>query len=77
MFALPSGGDFLSEVEMEKRTEETRIRINYKISAKGLFQPDITSEAETVETAISNLDNAKNSLDDWAKAQGYQVEDKS
>ena len=28
----------------EERSEQTRIRINYKVSAKGLLQPDITSE---------------------------------
>lgn len=57
-----------------KKTEVTRVRINYKISAKGLFQPDITSEAETVETAISNLNDAKTKLDEWAIAQGFVTE---
>ena len=39
---------------MEVQKEQTRIRINFKVSAKGEFQPDITSEAETVDTAIEN-----------------------
>lgn len=43
---------------MEERTEQTRVRIAYKISAKGKFQPDVTSEAETVETAMANLEDA-------------------
>jgi len=59
---------------MDKTTENTRVRINYKLGAKGQFQPDITSEAETVETALSNLDKAKNSLETWAKEQGYITE---
>ena len=42
----------------EAKTETTRIRLNYKISAKGVFQSDITSEAETIETAIRNLSDA-------------------
>jgi len=57
-----------------KKPEVTIVRINYKISAKGLFQPDITSEAETVETAIANLDNAKKQLDKWAIEQGFVTE---
>lgn len=51
---------------MEARKETTRIRINFKISAKGEFQPDITSEAETVETAMKNLTEAHEKLDAWA-----------
>lgn len=39
----------------EEKTEQTRIRIAYKISAKGTFQPDVTSESENVETAMENL----------------------
>lgn len=39
----------------EQKKEQTRIRIAYKLSAKGVFQPDVTSEAETVDTAIENL----------------------
>ncbi len=54
--------------------EQTRIRINYSVSAKGVFQPDITSEAETVETAMANLDKAKASLYAWAEGQGYKTE---
>jgi hypothetical protein len=49
--------------------EQTRIRVNFKISAKGDFQPDITSEAETVETAIANLDKAHEQLIAWARDQ--------
>ena len=55
---------------MTERTEQTRIRINYTVSAKGVFQPDITSEAETVETAMANLDLATTQLNDWAVATG-------
>jgi len=55
---------------MTERTEQTRIRINYTVSAKGVFQPDITSEAETVETAMANLDLATTMLNDWAVATG-------
>lgn len=43
---------------MEERTEQTRVRIAYKVSVKGVFQPDVTSEAETVETAMLNLRDA-------------------
>jgi len=55
----------------EERSEQTRIRINYKVSAKGLLQPDITSEAECVETAMKNLDKAHGELNAWAIEKGY------
>ena len=56
---------------MEERTEQTRIRINYTVSAKGVFQPDITSEAETVQTAIDNLNLATDMLQAFAVERGY------
>ena len=55
---------------MEERTEQTRIRINYTVSAKGVFQPDITSEAETVQTAIDNLNLATDMLQAFAVERG-------
>lgn len=56
----------------EGKVEQTRIRVNYKISAKGLFQPDITSEAETVETAMANLKKAKAEMSAFAAANGWK-----
>ncbi len=52
----------------EKSTQETksRIRIAYKVSAKGQFQPDITSEAEDVDTAMENLKEALDKVKDLA-----------
>lgn len=57
---------------MEERKEQTRIRINFKVSAKGEFQPDITSEAETVETGMKNLAEAHAKLADWAIKEGLK-----
>jgi hypothetical protein len=57
---------------MENRTEQTRVRVNYKISAKGLFQPDITSEAETVETAMANLRQAKDEMSKFATENDWK-----
>ena len=54
----------------EERTEAQRVRIAYKISAKGIFQPDITAEAETVETAMNLLEDAYARVQDFAKKQG-------
>lgn len=54
------------------RPEQTRIRMNYKISAKGLFQPDITSEAETVETAMANLRKAREEMSKFAVENGWK-----
>lgn len=62
-----SGTDEITLVQKE----QTRIRINFKISAKGDFQPDVTSEAETVETAMKNLDEAHTRLSVWARIKGY------
>ena len=58
---------------MEEKTEATRIRIAYKVSAKGTFQPDVTSEAETVGTAMSNLEIALIAVKELAKSEGYEV----
>lgn len=60
---------------MEAQKEQTRIRINFKVSAKGEFQPDITSEAETVDTAMKNLDDATIRLDKWAVENGIKKEE--
>ena len=54
----------------EERTEQTRIRIAYKVSAKGTFQPDVTSEAETVDTAMINLRQALHEVEDLATKRG-------
>lgn len=56
----------------EVKKEATRTRINFKVSAKGEFQPDITSEAETVETAMKNLDDAHQKLSTWAIKEGLK-----
>lgn len=60
---------------MEAKLEQTRIRINYSVSAKGVFQPDITSEAETVATAMANLDEANTQLNSWAMTKGILKEE--
>ncbi len=60
---------------MEIKNEQTRIRINYSVSAKGVFQPDITSEAETVATAMANLDEANTQLNNWALTKGIIKEE--
>lgn len=60
---------------MEIKLEQTRIRINFSVSAKGVFQPDITSEAETVATAMANLDEANTQLNDWALTKGIIKEE--
>lgn len=54
----------------EEREEVTRVRIAYKLSAKGQFQPDVTSEAETVETAMVNLKQALNDVKALARSEG-------
>jgi len=58
---------------MEEKTEVTRIRIAYKISAKGTFMPDVTSEAASVETAIDNLKSALIEVKKLAQSEGCEV----
>ena len=59
------------ETMMEKeKTEQVRIRIAYKVNAKGTFQPDITSEAETVETAMENLRSTLEKIKVFAANEG-------
>lgn len=52
----------------EAKKEQTRVRMNYKISTKGIFTPDITAEAETVETAIQLLNEAHAEMEKFAVA---------
>jgi hypothetical protein len=54
----------------ETKTEQTRVRIAYKVSAKGVFQPDVTSEAESVETAMENLEKALKAVEVLADKRG-------
>ena len=52
------------------KTEVTRVRIAYKISAKGTFQPDVTAEAETVDTAMDLLEDGLARVNDLANKNG-------
>ena len=60
---------------MEAKIEQTRIRINFSVTAKGVFQPDITSEPDTVATAMANLDEANTQLNNWALTKGISKEE--
>lgn len=55
-------------------TKETRVRIAYKVSAKGQFQPEVTSEAPDVDTAMVNLKKAVADVKVFAKSEGTLVE---
>ena len=55
---------------MEEKKEQTRVRINYKVSAKGVFQPDVTAEAETVETAKKLLTDGLDAVKELAIKEG-------
>jgi hypothetical protein len=55
---------------MEEKNEQTRIRIAYKVSAKGQFQPDVTAEAETVETAEKLLNDGLEAAKRLAEKEG-------
>ncbi len=58
---------------MEERKEVTRIIIAYKISAKGQFCPDVTGEAETVETAMNLIEDGLARVKDLAKKEGAEI----
>jgi hypothetical protein len=64
---------FGEENTVEEKTGQTRVRIAYKISAKGTFQPDITSEAEDVETAMENLKKALPKVKELAISEGAEI----
>lgn len=59
----------------EESTSNTRVRIAYKLSAKGVFQPDVTSEVESVDTAMVNLEEAVFKVKEFAKKDGAIVEE--
>jgi hypothetical protein len=44
--------------ETTRQPEQTRVRLNFTVSTKGMFQADITSEADTKETAFENMNKA-------------------
>jgi hypothetical protein len=58
----------------EKKTEKTRIRLNYKVDKNNKFKPDITSEAETIDTAIANLKDATTKMKQFAQENGFETE---
>lgn len=55
-------------------TKETRVRIAYKVSAKGQFQPEVTSEAPDVDTAMENLKKAVADVKVFAISEGTFTE---
>lgn len=55
---------------MEERKEQTRVRIAYKVSAKGVFQPDVTAEAECVETAMELMRSGYKEICKFAEENG-------
>ena len=59
---------------MEEKNEQTRVRIAYKVSAKGVFQPDVASEAETVDTAMKNLRDGLQQVESLAQIRGEKAE---
>lgn len=60
---------------METATEaKTRVRMNYKLTAKGIFTPDITVESETVEQSIKLLAEATAEMHKFAEANGFNTE---
>lgn len=64
--------NFHMEDSMEEaKKEQTRVRMNYTISTKGIFTPNITAEAETVETATLLLAQATAEMNKFAEANGF------
>ncbi len=65
-------GIILTEANMEeKKSQQTRVRMNYKLTAKGIFTPDITVESETVEQSIQLLAEATAEINKFAEANGF------
>lgn len=58
--------------ETTQQPEQTRIRVNFTVGAKGDFKPDITSEAECIETAMANLRAAHEQLEAFRVEKGYK-----
>jgi len=58
----------------ERRTAQTRVRMNFKLSVKGIFTPDITVEAPTVEEATLMLNEATAEMNKFAAANNFNTE---
>lgn len=62
------------EDNMEEGTPKTRVRMNFAISTKGIFTPNITAEAEDVETATRLLNDATAEMNKFAEANKFSRE---
>jgi len=58
----------------EAKAEATRVRMNFAINTKGVFTPNITAEAETVETATKLLLDATVEMNKFAGANNFNTE---
>ena len=58
----------------ERRTKQTRVRMNFAISTKGIFTPNITAEAEDVETATRLLNEATAEMNKFAETNKFNTE---
>ena len=54
-------------------TEETRVRMGAKQTAKGMIQLDLTAEAPTVEKARELLSGAIDALTETLEQKGLQI----
>jgi hypothetical protein len=52
-----------TKTETTQQPEQTRVRFSFTVSAKGKFQGEITSEADTLATGIENLNHAIDELE--------------
>ncbi len=57
---------------MEKETTLNRVRMNVSLTAKGLYQFDVTSESDTVENAKTQLSEAIDSLRNTMKEKNIK-----
>lgn len=61
------------EKKVEFSCENSRVRMNATLTAKGVLQFDITSEAQDVATAKENLAAAIKEFENVARDAGYKI----
>lgn len=72
-YARGVDGQIIRETTQQPEDHGVRVRVNFKVSTSNVFQPDITSESDSVETTMANLNAAHRELEAFRIANGYDL----
>jgi hypothetical protein len=64
-------GKVIRETTQQAEDHGVRVRVNFKVSTANIFQANITSESDSVETSMANMVKAHRELEAFRIANGY------